>query len=317
VKDGTFVITDYITTAGVDGQTKDGTQSAARTLASESHRQDIEGGIKTDLPPKDQSWALVAATSSDWQNYRHQADALAQYTMLKAQGFDDDHIVLAIRDDISTAKKNPLPGQVRNITMGANLRENAQIDYSGAGLNASALMGILKGDPVFPERINSDFNDNIYVFLVGHGGNQGMFVDIDDAAYSVSSGENVLSPLLLANTIAEMHKNKRYRRMLIVVEACHSGALGASLTAPNALLMTAASAAENSLATNFALEIGEWVADQFAFSLYQLSTTEPALPLPEIYRRVYSRVSGSHVSVFNTKTFSELAVTPLGEFVLP
>ena len=51
-------------------------------------------------PPLEDQFAVVIATSTGRNNYRHQADALAQYRMLKGFGYDDDHIILILEDDL-------------------------------------------------------------------------------------------------------------------------------------------------------------------------------------------------------------------------
>ena len=57
---------------------------------------------------------MIAALSSGWENYRHQADALRQYQLLRAGGVPADHIILMMANDVASAAQNPLPGTVRN-----------------------------------------------------------------------------------------------------------------------------------------------------------------------------------------------------------
>jgi hypothetical protein len=47
-------------------------------------------------PELNEKWAVVVGTSDTWANYRHQADALAMYQLLKRHGYDDEHIILII-----------------------------------------------------------------------------------------------------------------------------------------------------------------------------------------------------------------------------
>src|SRR2546430_9843023 len=90
------------------------------------------------------TWALVPALSSGWANYRHQADALRQYQLLRAGGVPDDHIVLVLADDLATAPDNPAPGTVRNDPGGPDLHHDLQIDYH-LPLTADDLVAILTG----------------------------------------------------------------------------------------------------------------------------------------------------------------------------
>ena len=59
--------------------------------------------------PERAVYALIAALSSGFPNYRHQADALRQYWLLRHAGVPDDHIVLMLADDIATASAEPPP----------------------------------------------------------------------------------------------------------------------------------------------------------------------------------------------------------------
>lgn len=51
-------------------------------------------------PALEENYAVVIETSTGPNNYRHQADALAQYQMLRRFGFDDAHIILILENDL-------------------------------------------------------------------------------------------------------------------------------------------------------------------------------------------------------------------------
>lgn len=53
---------------------------------------------------KQDTWAVIAALSSGFGNYRHQADALQQYKALRDNGVPDDHIILILADDLATKR---------------------------------------------------------------------------------------------------------------------------------------------------------------------------------------------------------------------
>lgn len=94
------------------------TLSLDDSFASERLLQDVgtRGGFTPG--PRTGQWALVVGLSKGWQNYRHQADALAQYQMLRAHGVSDDHIVLVLADDLAGDPRNAEPGVVRNVAGG-------------------------------------------------------------------------------------------------------------------------------------------------------------------------------------------------------
>lgn len=63
--------------------------------------QDFDKNSQRSYPPREESYALIVAASSGWENYRHQAGAYLMYQMLKSNGLDDDHILLVSEDDIA------------------------------------------------------------------------------------------------------------------------------------------------------------------------------------------------------------------------
>ena len=76
------------------------------TLQAEAVQQLKEEEVKITYPKQTGNYAMIVAASSGWENYRHQADALAMYQLLKQQGYDDDHILLIMEDDIAQNRYN-------------------------------------------------------------------------------------------------------------------------------------------------------------------------------------------------------------------
>lgn len=46
-----------------------------------------------------------------WYNYRHVANALSVYRLVKRLGVPDSHILLMLADDMPCNARNPLPGR--------------------------------------------------------------------------------------------------------------------------------------------------------------------------------------------------------------
>jgi glycosylphosphatidylinositol transamidase (GPIT) subunit GPI8 len=91
--------------------------------------QDIgENSTVINYPELKDNYAVLIGASEGWSNYRHQADVLGFYHYLKNHGYDDDHIILILADDIAYNERNILPGVVRREQTGINLYENVQID---------------------------------------------------------------------------------------------------------------------------------------------------------------------------------------------
>jgi len=306
VEDGAFVNRAVYTT-GEARPDDTGAINQSGSAALRTSFSDPKAGPDTE---RSDLWALVVAGSSGWSNYRHQADALAQYQLLRANGVPDDRIILVLEDDLSAAAQNPYAGVVQYQPEGENLYDPApEVDYRLEDIDAADLLDILSGntstglDPV----IGSQAGDNIYVFLAGHGSRDGFFVDSGDAL-SVGDDGSLLEPKDLNATLMAMAG--RYRQVLLAVESCHAGALGEALTAPNAILLAAANPYENSLAHNRRIEDGTWLADRFAFELWREVGADPTLSLVHLYEELYDRVNGSHVSIYNAANFDgEVSVT--------
>jgi len=47
------------------------------------------------------NWAVLVAGSSEWTNYRHQADVCHAYQILHKNGIPDSNIIVMMYDDIA------------------------------------------------------------------------------------------------------------------------------------------------------------------------------------------------------------------------
>jgi glycosylphosphatidylinositol transamidase (GPIT) subunit GPI8 len=308
VDHGAYVTVDFISSDDDHNPRAASELAIYRTLASDAAKQDLSGGGGYDPPPRTGLWALVAATSSTWENYRHQADALAAYRLLRDRGVPDDRIVLVMADDIAQDPENQLPGQVRNEPGGPNLYVDVTVDYHPGEILAADLLDILAGrsSQRLPSVITSTETDDVYVFIVGHGGDGGVGV-----------GYDLLTPDALRGALAGLHAQNRYRRVLVEIESCHGGVMGAALDVPGVLLISGANPFENSLGANYDPELDAWVADQFAYAFHRVAAASPAIDLSDAYEKLYAGVSGSHVSVYNYLNFGDLSEIPLAEFLQP
>ena len=110
--------------------------------------ENVSPGGATYIPPMNRTdfEAIVVGPSSGWNNYRHESDALAVYTLLRENGVPDDHIILMLYDDVPDSPENPLYGNVHNVPGGANLRANAEVDYSGPNVTPDTFMDVLTGN---------------------------------------------------------------------------------------------------------------------------------------------------------------------------
>jgi glycosylphosphatidylinositol transamidase (GPIT) subunit GPI8 len=178
-------------------------------------------------------------------------------------------------------------------------------------------MDVLAGraGPATPKVVASGPGDDLYVYMAGHGNDSGLYLGLGQPVPSSSVPYSVLSPAALDATVAGMAAQHRYRRVLVAIEACQAGAFGAPLSAPGALLITAAGSHEDSLSANYDAALGTWLADQFSYQLW-MAESQPDLSLDQLYRRVYLNVAGSHVRAYGP-AFGDPAAVSIGEFLTP
>ncbi|WKY09910.1 hypothetical protein Q1695_002342 [Nippostrongylus brasiliensis] len=92
-------------------------------------------------PPSGELYALLAAGSNGWYNYRHQADVAHAYHTLKNHGVKEENIIVMMYDDIANDEMNPYPGQLFNEPNGTDVYAGLKIDYK---LTAKQLNKALK-----------------------------------------------------------------------------------------------------------------------------------------------------------------------------
>jgi ABC-type branched-subunit amino acid transport system substrate-binding protein len=277
------------------------------------------------------TWALIASLSSGWSNYRHQADALRQYQLLKAGGVPDDHIVLLMADDLAASPTNKLPGTVRNQPGGVDLYAGAAIDYR-LTLSADELMGVLLGrtSQRTPQVLKTTATSNLYVYLVGHGGPAGMPMAATTVEGGLEEEGDILTPKHLREALCTLQSEGRMRRALVVIESCYSGVFGEAASggiekgcgtdeSPKPLngtvLISAANSREVSYAGAYDASVGAWVNDAFSNQFATLAAGSPSPNLADLYADVYLRVAGSHASLFNTAAAGRVKTVLTQEFL--
>jgi glycosylphosphatidylinositol transamidase (GPIT) subunit GPI8 len=313
IRDGAFQTLDHVTV--------DEARSISRSTATPARLLDVTEVEPTGYVPAPRTglYALLVATSRGFDSYRHQADALGQYQMLRAHGVPDDRIVLVIADDLADHPANLAPGTVRNRVGGPDVRAGATIDHRLSDVDATILADILRGAPsVAGPVIEAGPGDDVYVFLVGHAGREGLYVGGDEPSDGVQADSTLLTHEMIGAAVRERFARGGYRRLLIAIEACHGEALGDRLDSPGALLLSGAARHESSLAAGRDPALGGvWVTDQFASVLTALAAEDPSRSLAALYREAYLRVPGSHVTVVNPRRFGRLGDVPLSDFVTP
>ena len=307
VYDGRYIILDY--------NTADGGNRTEATLAGwnwkATQMQEFGAGNSVSYGQLTGHQALIVASSSGWSNYRHQADALAMYQLLKGHGYTDDQIILIVADDIANHANNPENGVIRIKHGGDNVYVNVQIDYRLKDLRPSDLCNILAGNETYstPTVLNGDEETNIFVFWSGHGTPGALCWD------EIGLG---ITPAMMKEALSELHAKKGYRKLAMFVETCYSGSVLEGCTGmPGMIFYTAANPNETSKADVFNTDLGVWMSNRFTSTLIENLAAKSVISMRDLYNRLFINTVGSHVMVYNAENYGNLYNSSMDEFMNP
>ncbi|XP_060745254.1 legumain-like [Tachysurus vachellii] len=165
-------------------------------------------------------WVLLAAGSTGWEDYRHQANVCHAYQVMHQNGIPDEQIVVMMCDDIADHKDNPDKGKIINVPNGPNVYTGVPKDYTGADVSADNFLAALRGDSSAVKKtgakkvIQSGRNDTVFIYLSDHG-LKGSFSFPNSTLYAKD----------LIDTVTAMSKAGKFSKMMIYIEACHSGSM--------------------------------------------------------------------------------------------
>ena len=276
---------------------------------------DQDAGI--DYAPLTGQYALIVHASEGFTNYRHLADALNVYQLLRHNGFDDDHIILIADRSVADDPKNPEPGTVRTSPDGPNLMQGVQIDYDAAKLTAVDVASILSGQQSdkLPVVIPPDAGHNVFFYWSGHGrnneqGGSNEFVWRNDpASQGFTAG-------LMWNTVSRMQKQAAYRKLLIVAEPCYGERVVKDLEGISGVLaITGANAQEQSWADNWNRQGSFWMCDRFSSNFVNALANDAAQTYRDLFLYCAQHTLGSHARIVNAAHFGNLYRTSPKEFV--
>ena len=170
--------------------------------------------------------------------------------LLKRHGYDDDHILFVIEDNIADNPRNLYPGVVKVRPDGENVHTDVHVDYKLSQLSFKQFSQLMQGKklPEFTQHLPSSPNDNIIIFWCGHG--------VRNSLAWGSNGD------VYGTDIRDMVEKMQYRKLLFVLDACYSGTIGEACEGlPGVLVMTAANADEPSKADMMDPEMGIWLSN--------------------------------------------------------
>ena len=249
-------------------------------------------------PALQDHYAVVIATSTGRNNYRHQADALAQYQMLRGFGYNDDHIILILEDDLGS-DVHVTPG-------GENLRTGAVIDYKTSRVTPEDLRNIFSGTVTerTPEVVKGSPGTNVFLFWSGHGARDEVLMWADDKM----EAETFRGILEAAEG--------NYRKLLAVMETCYSGSIGTYCEGlPGVLFLCATRNGETSHAD--VMEDGIYLSNRFTRVFRSEVEANPAITLHELYYQLATHTTASHAGLYNDVCYGNVYRNTLEEFLKP
>lgn len=305
LRDGKFTTVEYLST--------DGSPRTSSTFQAWDNQTCVYQDFDSSQPTRSYgdlrgNYAVVISTSDTWSNYRHQADALAMYQLLKRHGYDDDHIILIIEDNIAFDSRNIAPGNIWIRPDGENMYHDVKVDYKLSDMEFDDFHKIMTGQSTdrLPEVLDTGCNDNIILFWCGHGNKNQLAWGSRD----VVRGED------MRELIETMDIGDRYRKMLVVMDACYSGSIAEACTGlPGILFFTAANAYETSKADMKDSRMGIWLSNGFTRVFQETIDADPTISLRNLYYIVARQTTGSHATVYNQDYFDNLFTSYMNEFL--
>ena len=301
LRDGQYRTLEYLS---ADGGSRTTSTLQAWDVQSQKYQQFSSSQADGNYPDHSgENWAIVIGTSDTWAYYRHQADALAMYQLLKRHGYDDDHIILIIADNIAYDSRNIYPGVVKVRPDGENVYEGAVIDYRLDEIYVDDLKAIMTGQKSekYPQVIAPDSNDNVVVFWCGHGAKNSLMWGSDDVVYGYQ--------------IASIIEAMEYRKMLWSMDACYSGTIGEECEGiPGLLIITSANAYEPSKADMKDPEMGIWLSNGFTREFQETVDANPSISLRDLYYELARNTVGSHATVYNVENYGNMYKESMKEY---
>lgn len=304
-KDGRYHIMEFISP---DGGRRTISSLQAWDEQTQNNQNFDENQSDLSYPEQKGIMAVVIGASDTWADYRHQADAIAMYQILKSQGFPDDRIILILEDNIASDSRNLYPGVVRIEPDGENIYKDVKVDYHLSDLKVNELDDILNGraSDRLPVTLESDAADNVILFWCGHG-NFGRLAW--GSLGSISSG-------YFKDILTRMHESGKYRRLFIAMDACYSGSIAeACIGIPGVFFMTSANSLETSKADMKDMNMGIWLSNGFTRGFQNSIEENPDITIRDLYYKVVQTTVGSHVSAYNAEAFGNLYHTRMSEFL--
>ncbi|KAH9589197.1 Peptidase C13 [Trypanosoma melophagium] len=214
------------------------------------------------------TWAVILSSSRYFFNLRHTSNALTMYHLCRKHGMDDDQIILFLGDSYACDPRNPDPATIYSALSGpdrVNLYScNVQVDYAGYDVDVRRFLGVLQGryDEHTPpsRRLDTDENSNILIYAAGHAA-EGFF-KFQDSEF--------LSSTDVADTLMMMWEQRRYHKVVFLVDTCHALSMCLEIKAPNVICLTSSDVVLESFSHHVDPSSGLTVISRWSFESLQL-----------------------------------------------
>ncbi|CAE8609343.1 unnamed protein product, partial [Polarella glacialis] len=266
------------------------------------------------------TWAVIAAGSKGYMNYRHQADACHAYQVLRRTGVPADHIILMMQDDVADWPRNPFRGKLFNKPGedAVDVYDGCKVDYRGDVVTAKLFQAVITGDKSGVPRggrvLESGPQDRVFLNFVDHGG-----VGIVAFPNGIP-----LHAADLSKSLEVMQSKSMFSELLFYMEACESGSMFPDLSDDDKIFaLTAANSRESSWGeycmpdndTVNGKHLNTCLGDTFSIAWMEDSDLGKlgSETIREQVKRVKKRTDKSHVSQFGDSSFED---EPAGGFLL-
>lgn len=290
-------------------------------------------------------WALLIAGTKaqedgkQWgENYRHQADVWNMYHLLRHHGYADDHIIVVTEDDIFEVKLfKDFPGDRVVIRPHdpepVNLYDSISPHYRLSDITQQDIIDIIAGKQSahLPKVIQSTDADNVLIYWSGHGNSEGELRWDGKDSEAGTGLSHKFAPVHMQTALTEMCNYKgsdarneyKYRRLLLMVESCHSGKFISSMPALEGMLYMAASEdqesswADDDIITIKNAGITIHLFDRYSAGFVNLVERFPTISFSDLHDKLYNLTTDSHPVVYNTVNFGNLQKIDFTEFRKP
>lgn len=238
-------------------------------------------------------FAVLAAGSNDFFNYRHQADIHTIYTKLIERGYKESNIITLAYDDEAQHQYNPFKGQIfHTVDHKQNVYPGSEkITYKSHDVSSDTFARVLTTE------LKSTAEDDLFIYFDDHG----------DCGF-LCFPESYMLARDCANALNQMEANGKYKRCLFGIEACFSGSVAESFTNKNMVTITAANALESSFAAVWDESMTNYLSNEFTNIWIDEMDKNPSQTIGEFYETLKENTKNSHACFFGDVKMKELNI---------